>query len=89
MPELLERRMNCEKVERRQCRTCGGPVHEGMGKGVWREWWSVAGFCMFQRREWVSQGIEEGMDMLSRGRRVVTERAGVCGLGGYVIVLQD
>jgi hypothetical protein len=35
------------------------------------------------------QGIKGGKDTLAQGRRVVTERGGVCGLGGYAIVLQD
>jgi hypothetical protein len=38
------------------------------------------------------QGIKGGKDMLLQGRRIVTERAGVCELielGGYAIVLQD
>jgi hypothetical protein len=35
------------------------------------------------------QGINEGMDMLAQGRRVVTEEGRVCGLGGYATVLQD
>jgi hypothetical protein len=32
---------------------------------------------------------KEGKDMLPQGRRIVTESAGVCGLGGNAIVLQD
>jgi hypothetical protein len=35
------------------------------------------------------QGIKGGKDVLARGRQVVAERAGVCGLGEYAIVLQD
>jgi hypothetical protein len=35
------------------------------------------------------QGVKGGMDMPAQGRRVVTEEAGVCELGGYAIVLQD
>jgi hypothetical protein len=35
------------------------------------------------------QGIKKGKDMLAQGRRVITETTGVCGLGGYAIVLQD
>jgi hypothetical protein len=35
------------------------------------------------------QGIKGGKDMPPHGPRIVTERAGVCGLGGYAVVLQD
>jgi hypothetical protein len=40
----------------------GASVHEWSAKGVEREWWSAAGFCMSQRFEWVSMLCQPSSD---------------------------